>query len=124
MSLRNIRSDLKFLLQEAIRKKDYKMALKLINQLMASSSFNNKNIEEMNAILFKDIKKIVHSKKDLENVLLSTKVLFESKEELLEFFELLLKYGFKENAISYFEEFISQIDDVEIINGFNSLLKK
>jgi len=121
MSLRNIHSDLKLLLEEAIRKKDYKRALKLINQLIASPSFNN---EEVDGILFKDVKNIVKSKEDLENILLSTKVFFESKEEVLEFFEMLLKYGFKENAISYFEEFISQIDDIEIINGFNSLLKK
>ena len=121
MSLRNIHSDLKSLLEEAISKKDYKLALKIINKLIASDSFNSDEIE---GIFFKDVKEIVKSKEDLENILLSTKVLFENKNELIEFFELLLKYGFKENAISYFEDLISQIDDIEIINGFNNLLKK
>ena len=122
MNLRNIHFDLKLLLEEAISKKDYKKVLKIINELIASpKSFNS---EEMYGIFFKDIKQIVKSKEDLENILLSTKVLFEEKDELLEFFDMLLKYGFKENAISYFEELISQIDDIEIINGFSSLLTK
>ena len=122
MNLRNIHSDLKLILEEAISKKDYKKVLKIINELIASpKNFNN---EEINGIFFKDVKQIVKSKEDLENILLSTKVLFEKKEELIEFFDMLLKYGFKENAISYFEELISQIDDIEIINGFNSLLTK
>ncbi len=122
MNLRNIHSDLKLILEEAISKKDYKKVLKIINELIASpQNFNN---EEINGIFFKDVKEIVKSKEDLENILLSTKVLFEKKEELIEFFDMLLKYGFKENAISYFEELISQIDDIEIINGFNSLLTK
>ncbi len=122
MNLRNIHFDLKALLEEAINKKDYKKALKIINELIASPK--SVNAEEIDGIFFKDIKDIVKSKEDLENILLSTKVLFEKKEELLEFFEMLLKYGFKENAISYFEDLVSQIDDIEIIDGFNSLLTK
>ena len=122
MSLRNIHSDLKVLLEEAISKKDYKLVFTILNKLIASpESFE---VEEVDGIFFKDVKNIVKTKEDLENVLLSTKVLFEEKQELIEFFDLLLKYGFKENAISYFEDLISQIDDIEIINGFNSLLTK
>jgi len=122
MSLKNIHFDLKSLLEEAISEKNYKKALKIINQLVASPKPFSTN--EIDGIFFKDVEEIVKTRKDLENILLSTKVLFESKEELLEFFDMLLKYGFKENAISYFEDLVSQIDDVEIINGFNTLLKK
>jgi hypothetical protein len=43
---------------------------------------------------------------------------------VLEFFELLLKYGFRENAINYFEELIFNIDDLDLIEGFNTLLKQ
>ena len=121
MSLRNIHSDLKLLLEEAIKKKDYQKALKIINKLLSSSEINS---EEIDGIFFKDVKKIVKTREDLENILLSTKVLFEEKQELLEFFDLLLKYGFKENAISYFEDLITQLNDLEIIDGFNSLLTK
>ena len=122
MSLQNIHFDLKTILKEAISKKDYKLALKIINKLIASS--DSFYFEEIDGISFKDVRRIVKTKEDLENILLSTKVLFEEKEEIIEFFDLLLKYGFKENAISYFEDLISQIEDAEIINGFNKLLTK
>ncbi|GAB6045650.1 hypothetical protein JCM11957_12480 [Caminibacter profundus] len=80
--------------------------------------------EEIDGISFTDVKQIVKDKQDLENILLSTKVIFEDKDELIEFFEMLLKYGFKENAISYFEELLYNLNDIEIIDGFNSLLKQ
>ncbi|WP_456470199.1 hypothetical protein [Caminibacter sp.] len=81
-------------------------------------------LESEKAVSFKDIRDLIKSKEDLENVLLSTKVYFETKEELLDFFDILLKYGFKENAISYFEELLQNSNDIEIVNGFNSLLKQ
>ena len=121
MSLRNIHSDIKSLLEEAISQKNYKKVIEILNKLIPSSTFNS---NELDGILFKDVKEIVKSKEDLENILLSTKVLFEEKEELLEFFDLLLKYGFRENAISYFEDLITQMNDLEIIDGFNNLLTK
>jgi len=120
MSLRNIHSDLKFLLEEAISQKNYKKAIDIINKLIPSS-FNSETVD---GILFKDVKQLVDSKEDLENILLSTRVFFEQKEELLEFFDMLLKYGFRENAISYFEDLIKQMNDLEIIDGFNNLLTK
>ncbi len=120
MSLQNIHSDLKFLLEEAISQKNYKKAMDIITKLIPPS-FNSDIVE---GILFKDVKKIVSSKEDLENILLSTRVFFEQKEELLEFFDMLLKYGFRENAISYFEDLITQMNDLEIIDGFNNLLTK
>jgi len=121
MSLLNIRSDLKAILKEAILKKDFQKVKKIINELLKEEKIPNPN--ELNGILFKDVKEIVKNKEDLENVLLSTKVIFENKEDLLEFFEMLIKYGFKENAISYMEELLPLINDLEIIDGFNSLLK-
>jgi type IV secretory pathway component VirB8 len=120
MSLSNIHFDLKEILEEAITKKDYKKVMAILNKL--TSSFNPQI--QTDGILFKDVKEIVKNKEDLENILLSTKVVCENKDELLEFFEMLLEYGYKENAISYFEEIIHQLNDIEIINGFNSLLRK
>jgi len=123
MSLLSIHSELKSILKEAIKNKDYKTALKIIEKLFSKPSLDL-NKEYVDGIFFKDVKSIVKSKEDLENILLSTKVLFESKEEVLEFFDMLLKYGFKENAISYFDDLISQLDDIELIDGFNTLLRK
>ena len=123
MSLRNIHSDLKELLKEAIANKDYKKAMAILDKF--SSPYFSKNAnEEIDAILFKDVKNIVKSKEDLENILLSTKVAFENKDEVIDFFKMLIDYGFKENALDYFEDFIKELNDLEIIDGFNSLLKK
>ncbi len=121
MSSLNIRSDIKELLEDAIAKKDYQRVMKILSEILKEETIPNNN--EFDGILFKDVKEIVNKKEDLENILLSTKVIFETKEDLLEFFEMLLKYGFKENAISYFEELLPLINDIEIIDGFNSLLK-
>jgi len=121
MSLRNIRSDIKELLEDAIAKKDYNRVVKILSELLKEDKIPNAN--EFEGILFEDVKKIVKNKEQLENILLSTKVICENKEDLLEFFEMLVKYGFKENAISYFEEILPLINDIEIIDGFNSILK-
>ena len=74
-------------------------------------------------VLYKDIKGLINSKEELENLLFSTKILFETKEEVIDFFSLLLKYGKKESALNYLEEFISQINDADLIEKFNSLLQ-
>ena len=122
MSLSNIHFDLKELLKKAIENKEYDKVMKLMNKLLNE---NNTPFDpnEINGIKFSDVKEIVKSKEELENILLSTKVIFESKDELLEFFEMLLKYGYKESAISYFEELILNMNDYDIIEGFNSLLR-
>jgi predicted nucleotidyltransferase len=122
MSLSNIHFDLKELLKKAIENKEYDKVMKLMNKLLNE---NNAPFDanEINGIKFSDVKGIVKSKEELENILLSTKVIFESKDELLEFFEMLLKYGYKESAISYFEELILNMNDYDIIEGFNSHLK-
>ena len=107
MNYKNIRSDLIFLLKEAIEKKNYTQVKSLLEKFFSSPSVNP---NELNGILFKDVKVIVKSKEDLENILLSTKVIVENKDELIEFFDMLLSYGFKENALSYFEELLGKID--------------
>ncbi len=121
MSLQNIHSDIKEILEEAIAKKDYQKVMAILNRLFSPSL---PKIDDIDGIFFKDVKQIVKSKEDLENILLSTKVVFENKDELIEFFDMLLNYGFKENAISYFEELLQNLNDIEIIDGFNSLLKQ
>ena len=122
MSLSNIHFDLKELLSKAIEKKEYGKAMKLIEKLLGDTSSPFLK-EEINGISFTDVKVLVKSKEDLENILLSTKVIFETKDELLEFFEMLLNYGYKESAISYFEEILANVNDYELIDGFNALLK-
>jgi hypothetical protein len=87
---------------------------------ISSPSFS---VDEIKGILFKDLKDLIKSKEDLENIIFSTKVIFESKSDLMEFFDLLINYGYKEHALNYFEELTSKIDDYDLINSFNELLK-
>ena len=121
MSLSNIQYNLKELLRSAIENKEYGKVMMLLEKLLndSSSPFNS---EEINGILFNDVKSIVRNKEDLESILLSTKVIFENKEDLLEFFEMLLKFGYKESAINYFENVLANIGDYELIDRFNALL--
>jgi hypothetical protein len=122
MSLSNIHFDLKELLKDALEKKEYKKVLKLMEKLVDSPS-HSFSPNEFDGVLYKDVKNLLTSKENLENLLLSTKIIFENKDELLEFFQLLLDYGYKDVAISYFEEIMMNIADFEIIDGFNSILK-
>ena len=122
MSLSNIHFDLKELLKKAIENKEYDKVMKLMNKLLNENNAPF-GVNEINGIKFSDVKEIVKSREEFENILLSTKVIFESKEDLLEFFELLLKYGYKDSAINYFEEVILNLNDYDIIEGFNSLLR-
>ncbi|NPA11401.1 MAG: hypothetical protein GXO62_04085 [Epsilonproteobacteria bacterium] len=108
-------------MQEAIEKGNYKQVRYLLDKIFSSPSFNERDMLE--GILFKDVKAIVDSKEKLENILLSTKVIVEDKKELLEFFDMLLKYGFKENALNYFEELLGKIDE-ELIHSINSLFDR
>ncbi len=93
--------------------------MKLLDKL-SISPFNS---DEIDGIKFTDVKNIVKSKEDLENILLSTKIIIENKEQMLELFQMLLDYGFKESAINYFEDISSKMNDYELIDGFNTLLK-
>ena len=77
MSLRNIHSDIKEIIKEAIAKKDYQKVMAILNKLFSPSLSQN---NEIDGIFFKDVKQIVKTKEDLENILLSTKVVFENKE--------------------------------------------
>jgi hypothetical protein len=121
MSFLNIHSEIRALLKEAVEKKDYEKVKKILNSLVKEKKFN---VESINGILFKDIKPLMKTREDVENVILSTRVIFETKEDILEFFAILLKYGFRENAINYFEDLIFNLDDLELIERFNSLLKQ
>jgi len=95
--------------------------MKILNKYIKNPS-TPLNPDEIDGIPFYDVKHIVKTREDLENILLSTKVIFENKEELLSFFDMLLRFGFKENAITYFEELLSP-EDYDLINGFNDLLQ-
>lgn len=64
-------------------------------------------IEAQNGILYDDFIVIVEQKKDFkrafEDVLFSTKIIIQSKEQLMHFLELLIENGYHEIAMNYIE---------------------
>ncbi len=88
------------------------------------SSFPLFNPEELDAIFFKDIKNLVKNREDLESILFSTKILFASKEELIEFMKMLIKYGFKDMAYNYFEEITKHSKDIDLIDELSRIIRE
>jgi hypothetical protein len=75
-------------------------------------------------VFFKEIEDAITSKEELENLMISSNILFESREEIIKFFEMLLKFDLRDEALNYLEDLVLQIDDAELIDGFNQLFKK
>ena len=57
------------------------------------------NIDEIDAILYKDIKDIINSKQNLESILFTTQLLFEDSSEVIEFINKLTMYGYEDMAL-------------------------
>ena len=61
------------------------------------------DINELDGILYEDIKDILYSKENIENVLFTTKLIFSSNEELVEFMNKLMQFGYEDMAFDYVE---------------------
>jgi len=99
MSLQDIPFDI---LKKAIEEGDFEEALKLLSEF---------NFDYLDGVTLEDVKELVHSKEDLENILFSTKIIVKSKDDVVEFLNLLMKYGYKDSAIEYFERLVSNLDE-------------
>jgi len=67
-------------------------------------SFEEFNPELSEAVPYSDIKEFLNSKEGLENVLFNTKIVFESQQELEDFINKLLKFGYEAMAMDYIEK--------------------
>ena len=61
------------------------------------------DINELDGILYEDIKDLLDSKENIENVLFTTKLIFSSNEELVEFMNKLMQFGYEDMAFDYVE---------------------
>lgn len=83
----------------------------LVNELM---SYDKNNID---GIMYEDFKRIVESKGDFriafEDLMFSTKVIFDQRDDLLEFVDTLVDNGYREMALTYLEdtEFTFSLDN-------------
>jgi len=69
-----------------------------------------RDIEEVDAILYEDIKDIIYNKTQLENLLFTTKqIIFKNNDELVEFINKLIEFGFEDKALDYVENLYNKI---------------
>jgi len=61
------------------------------------------NINEFEGVLFEDVKHLLDKKETLENILFTTRVMFVNQEELVEFINKLMEYGYEDMALDYVE---------------------
>jgi len=67
------------------------------------------HVDEIDGVLYEDIKDILVSKEQLENVLFTTRVMFLSNEELVEFMNKLMEYGYEDMALDYVENIYDKL---------------
>ena len=66
-------------------------------------------VDEVDGVLFRDIKNYLNTKTDVENVLFTTKIMFENNEELMEFMNKLMKFGYEDMALDYVENIYDKV---------------
>jgi len=67
------------------------------------------NVDELDGILYQDIKEILKDKTQLENVLFTTKIMFLDNEELIEFMNKLMEFGYEDMALDYVENIYDKL---------------
>ena len=69
----------------------------------------DKTIDELDGILFDDIKHLLNSREDIENVLFTTRIMFVDNEELIEFINKLMQFGYEDMALDYVENIYDKV---------------
>lgn|GEM_PF-5072175 len=73
---------------------------------------------------FKEIAPLLKEWKDVENIFLSGQLLIEERQEIVQFFKILLQMGERERAIELLDEhFIGNLD-WETVDELNQLFTK
>ncbi len=67
------------------------------------------NVNELDGILYQDIKDILKDKIQLENVLFTTKIIFVDNSELVEFMNKLMVFGYEDMALDYAENIYGKL---------------
>jgi len=67
------------------------------------------NINELDGVLYREIKHLLDDKIQLENLLFTTRIMFLDNEELVEFMNKLIEYGYEDIALDYVEHIYDKI---------------
>ena len=68
-----------------------------------------RDVNELDGILYSDIKEMLHNKEILENILFTTKIMFVNNEELIEFMNKLTSFGYNDIALDYVENLYDKV---------------
>ena len=71
------------------------------------------DINELEGVLFQDIKELLNNKETLENLLFTTRVMFLNQDELVEFINKLIEYGYEDMALDYVESLHDKIGPLD-----------
>jgi len=67
------------------------------------------DVDSIDGILYNDIKELLDSKENLENILFTTKIMFINNEELIEFMNKLTTFGYDDIALDYVENLYDKV---------------
>jgi len=67
------------------------------------------SVDEIDGVLYQDIKELLDDKEQLENLLFTTKIVFVNNEELVEFINKLMEYGYDDMALDYVENIYDKV---------------
>ena len=70
---------------------------------------DNSNIDELDGIFYTDIKQFLNTKIEIENLLFTTKIMFQDNDELMEFMNKLMKFGYENIAFDYVENIYDKV---------------
>jgi hypothetical protein len=71
------------------------------------------NVNELEGVLFEDVKHLLDKKETLENILFTTKVMFLNQDELVEFINKLIEYGYEDMALDYVENLYDAVGPLD-----------
>jgi len=74
------------------------------------------DVNSLDGVLYQDIKDIINDRESLENIIFNNKVLFLNQDELVEFINKLIKYGYEDMALDYLENIYDNVGALDFSN--------
>lgn len=84
---------------------------------------SEEKLEMLDGVLYQDIKERINNKVFLQNLIMSSPIIFSSKDEILEFIDILNEFEMQKIAFEYMDRIETQINNIlDISEMYNRLL--
>ncbi len=84
---------------------------------------SEEKLEMLDGVLYQDIKDRINNKVFLQNLIMSSPIIFSSKDEILEFIDILNEFEMQKIAFEYMDRIETQINNIlDISEMYNRLL--